>query len=98
MITSGLLFGIFDRHSLWNFPYPISHEVFPLFQEIDTFGLGSTSWIRVGGRLIRVSDQSDQRSDKKDMDSHIVTIDQFVAAMAFIQKAIASLDRMIDGQ
>ncbi|RVW80564.1 hypothetical protein CK203_051272 [Vitis vinifera] len=39
-------------------------------------------------RPIRPEDQ-----DQRDMDSQIVTIDQFVAAMALIQKAIASLDR-----
>ncbi|RVW67839.1 hypothetical protein CK203_060996 [Vitis vinifera] len=57
----------------------------------DTFSLGTTSWIRVGGRLIRVSDQLDQRSDQRDMDSQIVTVDQFAEAMASIQEAIASL-------
>ncbi|RVW39447.1 hypothetical protein CK203_106557 [Vitis vinifera] len=31
--------------------------------------LDSPSWIRVGGRLTRASDQSDQRSDQGDMDS-----------------------------
>ncbi|RVW12041.1 hypothetical protein CK203_087291 [Vitis vinifera] len=64
----------------------------------DTFSLGSTSWIRVGGRLIRVSDQLDQRSDQRDMDSQIVTVDQFAEAMASIQEAIVSLGRRIDGQ
>ncbi|RVW29135.1 hypothetical protein CK203_102566 [Vitis vinifera] len=67
-------------------------------RSIDTFSLGLTSWIRVEGRLIRVSDQSDQRSDQRDMDSQIVTIDQFAEAMASIQEAIASLGRRIDGQ
>ena len=33
--------------------------------------LGSSSWTRVDGRLVRVSDQ-------RDMDSQLVTIDQFV--------------------
>ena len=60
--------------------------------------LDSPSWIRVGGRLTRVSDQSDQRSDQRDMDSQIVTVDQFVAAMALIQEALASLGQRIDGQ
>ncbi|RVW21852.1 hypothetical protein CK203_109666 [Vitis vinifera] len=64
----------------------------------DTFSLGSTSWIRVGGRLIRVSDQLDQRSDQRDMDSQIVTLNQFAEAMASIQEAIASLGQRIDGQ
>ncbi|RVW48443.1 hypothetical protein CK203_088269 [Vitis vinifera] len=64
----------------------------------DTFSLGSTSWIRVGGRLIRLSDQLNQRSDQRDMDSQIVTVDQFAEAMASIQEAIAGLGRRIDGQ
>ncbi|RVW92754.1 hypothetical protein CK203_042621 [Vitis vinifera] len=37
-------------------------------------------------------------SDQRDMDSQIVTVDQFVEAMASIQEAIASLGRRIDGQ
>ncbi|RVW12756.1 hypothetical protein CK203_108644 [Vitis vinifera] len=61
---------------------------------IDTFDLGSASWIRVRGRLIRVSDQSDQI----DMDSQVVTVDQFAAAMASIQEAITSLGQRMDGQ
>ena len=56
--------------------------------------LDSPLWIRVGGRLSRVSDQSDQR----DMDSQVVTVDQFAAAMASIQEAIANLGQRIDGQ
>ena len=53
--------------------------------------LNSPLWIRVGGRLSRVSDQLDQRSDQRDMDSQVVTVDQFAAAMASIQEAIANL-------
>ena len=60
--------------------------------------LDSPLWIRVGGRLTRVSDQLDQRSDQRDMDSQIVTIDQFAAVMASIQEAIANLGQRIDGQ
>ena len=48
--------------------------------------------------MIKVSDQLDQRSDQRDMDSQIVTVDRFAKAMASIQEAIASLDRRIDGQ
>ena len=44
--------------------------------------LDSPLWIKVEGRLTRVSDQSDQRSDQRDMDSQIVTVDHFAAAMA----------------
>ena len=60
--------------------------------------LDSPLWIRVGGRLSRVSDQSDQRSDQRDMDSQIVTVDQFATAMASIQEAIVNLGQRIDGQ
>ena len=56
------------------------------------------SWTRVRGRLTRASDQPDQRADKRDMDSHVVTIDQFVAAMASIQETIASLSQRIHRQ
>ena len=56
--------------------------------------LDSPLWIRVGGRLTRVSNQL----DKMDMDSQIVTVDQFAAAMASIQEAIANLGQRIDGQ
>ena len=48
--------------------------------------------------MIRVSDQSYQRSNQRDMDSQVVTVDQFAEAMALIQEAIASLGRRIDGQ
>ena len=53
--------------------------------------LNSLLWIRVRGRLTRVSDQ-------RDMDSQIVIVDQFAAAMTSIQEALASLGQMIDGQ
>ncbi|RVW66335.1 hypothetical protein CK203_066277 [Vitis vinifera] len=52
----------------------------------------------VGGRLIRVSDQSNQRSNQRGMDSQIVTVNQFAEAMTSIQEAIASLGWRIDGQ
>ncbi|RVW24474.1 hypothetical protein CK203_082158 [Vitis vinifera] len=67
-------------------------------REFIVTSLDSPSWIRVGGRLTRASDQSDQKSDQGDMDSQIVTVDQFAAAMASIQEAIASLSQRIDGQ
>ncbi|RVW89412.1 hypothetical protein CK203_046868 [Vitis vinifera] len=38
------------------------------------------------------------RSEQRDMDSQIVTIDQFAIAMASIQEAIANFGQMIDGQ
>ena len=60
--------------------------------------LDSPLWIKVGGTLTRVSDQSDQRSDQRDMDSQIVTVDQFAAAMASIQEAITNLGQRIDRQ
>ena len=48
--------------------------------------------------MITASDKSDQISDQRDINSQIVTVDQFVATMASIQEAIASLGRRIDGQ
>ena len=36
--------------------------------------------------MIRVSDQLDQRSDQRDMDSQIVTVDQFAEAMALFRR------------
>ncbi|RVW80104.1 hypothetical protein CK203_052427 [Vitis vinifera] len=57
--------------------------------------LDSPLWIRVGGRLTRVSDQSDQRLDQRDIDSQVVTVDQFAVAMASIQEAIANLGQRI---
>ena len=62
------------------------------------FGLDPASQIRVRGKLIRVSNQLDQRSYKRDMDSQVVTVDQFALAMTFIQDAIASLYQRIYGQ
>ena len=41
-----------------------------------------------------MSDQSDQT----DMDSQVVTVDQFVAAMASIQEAITNFGQRMDGQ
>ncbi|RVW91589.1 hypothetical protein CK203_024289 [Vitis vinifera] len=85
-----------DDHLAWK--RPVSSEacrgLHTAGGSIDTFDLGSTSWIRVRGRLIRVSDQSDQ----SDMDSQVVTVDQFAAAMASIQEAITSLGQRMDGQ
>ena len=77
-------------------PYLIWY--FHYCSSIDTFDLSSASWIRVGGRLIKASDQLDQRSDQRDIDPQILTVDQFVTAMASIQEAIASLGQRIDGQ
>ena len=48
-------------------------------------------WIRVEGRLVRVS-------NTPDMDQQVVTVDQFTAAMASIQEALASLRQEIGGQ
>ena len=56
--------------------------------------LDSPLWIRVRGRLTRVSNQL----DKMDMDSQIVTVDQFVVATTSIEEAIANLGQRIDGQ
>ena len=56
------------------------------------------SWTRVRGRLTRASNQLDQRVDQRDMDSQVVIVDQFAAAMASIQEALASLSQRIDRQ
>ena len=48
--------------------------------------------------MTKVSDQPDQRVDQRDMDSQVVTVDQFAAAMASIQEDIAGLGQRIDGQ
>ena len=53
--------------------------------------LGIASWIRVEGRLVRVSERTD-------MDQQVVTVDQFTTAMASIQEALASLRQEIGGQ
>lgn len=58
---------------------------------IFTLSLGIVSWIRVEGRLVRIS-------DTPDMDQQLVTVDQFTAAMASIQEALASLRQEIGGQ
>ena len=56
-----------------------------------TLSLGVVSWIRVEGRLVRVS-------DTPDMDQQVVIVDQFMAAMASIQEALASLRQEIGDQ
>ena len=48
--------------------------------------------------MITASDKSDQISDQRDINSQIVTVDQFAMTMASIHEAIASLSRKIDGQ
>ena len=50
-----------------------------------------SSWVRVEGRLVCFSERSD-------MDRRIVIVDQFTAAMASIQEALASLRQEIDSQ
>ncbi|RVW22918.1 Retrovirus-related Pol polyprotein from transposon 297 [Vitis vinifera] len=77
------------------FDYPL-HS--PILEYFLVPSLDSPSWTRVRGRLTRVSDQPDQRVDQRDMDSQVVTVDQFAAAMASIQEAIAGLGQRIDGQ
>ncbi|RVW86546.1 hypothetical protein CK203_045627 [Vitis vinifera] len=41
---------------------------------------------------------SEQRRNTPDMDQQVVTVDQFTAAMASIQEALASLRQEIGGQ
>ncbi|RVW61970.1 hypothetical protein CK203_065105 [Vitis vinifera] len=83
-----------DDHLAWK--HPVSLEACRGLRTAG--GLDSPSWTRVRGRLTRVSDQPDQGVDQRDMDSQVVTVDQFVAAMASIQEAIAGLGQRIDGQ
>ena len=96
-------FGLFFLHTYQlihteSSSYRTLSSVSLLVGEFTVTSLDSPSWIRVGGRLSRVSDQSDQRSDQRDMDSQVVTVDQFSVAMASIQEAIANLGQRIDGQ
>ncbi|WJZ85569.1 hypothetical protein VitviT2T_005095 [Vitis vinifera] len=53
--------------------------------------LDTPSWVRVEGRLVRYS-------ERQSMDQQVVTVDQFTAAMASIQEALASLRQEIGGQ
>ena len=53
--------------------------------------LDTPSWVRVEGRLVRYS-------ERQSMDQQVVTVDQFTAAMASIQEALASLRQEISGQ
>ena len=49
LIASGLSFNIFDKHSLWSFPYPVSYLVFPLLGV-----LIRSVWVRLLGSELRV--------------------------------------------
>ena len=53
--------------------------------------LDTPSWVRVEGRLVRYL-------ERQSMDQQVVTVDQFTAAMASIQEALASLRQEISGQ
>ena len=53
--------------------------------------LDTPSWVRVEGRLVRYS-------ERQSMDQQVVTVDQFMAAMASIQEALASLRQEIGDQ
>ena len=95
--TFRFYFYALDSYRVTFVPYLI--QCFHICPEAFTLtDLDLPLWIRVRGRLTRVSDQSDQRSDQRDMDSQIVTVDQFSTAMASIQEAIANLGQRIDGQ
>ena len=65
--------------------------------------LGSQAWIRVGGRLVRGSDQysqSGQTSVQRDMDPQYATVDQLaeiIDTMASLRDAILGLGQRIDG-
>ena len=53
--------------------------------------LDTPSRVRVEGRLV-------QYSERQSRDQQVVTVDQFTAAMASIQEALASLRQEIGGQ
>ena len=53
--------------------------------------LDTPSWVRVEGRLVRYS-------ERQSMDQQVITVDQFMAAMASIQEALASLRQEIGDQ
>ena len=65
--------------------------------------LGSRAYIRVGGRLVRGSNQytqSGQTSVQRDMDPQYATVDQLAEitdTMASLRDAILELDQRIDG-
>ena len=73
-------------------------QCFCVYKIIFVPNLDWPSWTRVRGRLTKASDQPDQRVDQRDMDSQVVSIDQFVATMVSIQEAIAGLGQKIDRQ
>ncbi|KAL6314367.1 hypothetical protein AAG906_021201 [Vitis piasezkii] len=72
--------------------------------EVMTTLHGSTPspWRRAKGCITggwrRLSEYRTDRDRLEDMDSQVVTVDQFAAAMASIQEAIANLGQRIDGQ
>ncbi|RVX06650.1 hypothetical protein CK203_029589 [Vitis vinifera] len=70
---------------------------FRIFRRVTISNLGSPSWIRVEGRLTKISDPLVQRSYLRDMDLRVVTVDQFAIVMASIQEAIAGLGQRING-
>lgn len=67
-------------------PYPVFLH---LVGVVIPSNLGSWTWVRVDDKLVHASDQGD-------MDSQLVTIDQFASTMASIQEAIASLGQRMD--
>ncbi|KAL6348421.1 hypothetical protein AAG906_005729 [Vitis piasezkii] len=85
-----------DDHLAWK--HPVSLEACRGLRGFTVTSLDSPSLIKIGGRLTRVSDQSDQRLDQGDMDSQIVTVDQFAVALASILEALGNLGQRIDGQ
>ena len=52
-------------------------QCFRVYRSIFVPNLDWPSWTRVKGRLTKASDQPDQRVDKRNMDSQVVTVDQF---------------------
>ncbi|RVW77492.1 hypothetical protein CK203_053449 [Vitis vinifera] len=80
-----------DYHSFHTFPIPYPHSASHLVRIGFRSQSGYTFLGRVEGRLVRYS-------ERQSMDQQVVTVDQFMAAMASIQEALASLRQEIGDQ
>ncbi|RVW38687.1 hypothetical protein CK203_077563 [Vitis vinifera] len=91
-----------DNHLAWKHLVSLEVNLDPIkisFLHVGAFGTFRATLVIVGFDYPLCSlILSDQRSDQRDMDSQIVIVDQFAAAMASIQEALASLGQRIDGQ
>ncbi|RVW80741.1 hypothetical protein CK203_050712 [Vitis vinifera] len=81
-----------NHHFFYAFPGPYPHSFLHALQDwIFVLSLDLPSWISVEGRLVRFSERSG-------IDQQVVIVDQFTAAMASIQEALASLRQEIGSQ